>query len=93
MIVEDKDKLFYYIGTGLLIIALAEVTVLPALLYRFLPEFIIPQFFCVKVVGTIYLLAFLFYLFSEKYFARKVGTIFTLFILFVLFQIYIQQNW
>ena len=89
----DKDRLLFYIGTGLLIIAIIEVTLVPALLYRFLPEFIISKEFCTRVVGIIYALAFLFYALSDKYFAKQMKAVFICFLLFVFFQIYIQQNW
>lgn len=89
----ELDRLFFYIGTGLLTVAVVEITVLPCLLYRFMPSLIVPTGLYTKVVGGIYILAFIAYLFSEKYFLKQIQTIIALFLFFCIFQIILQQVW
>lgn len=83
----DKDRLLYFIGTGLLIVAIIEVTIVPYLINRFLPALFIPVKTQKIVIGSIYLMAFLSYAFSGKYFYRQIQTIISVFIYFLIFSI------
>ena len=87
----DVERLLYFIGTGLLIIAVFEVTFLPYFLYRFCPDVYIPYILHRQVVGGIYALAFLFYVFCDKIFMKQLKTILVIFLLYCLFQIIVQQ--
>ena len=89
--ITDKDRLFYYIGTGLLAVAIFEVTVLPYSIMRFFPWLFIPVDIHRTAVSIIYFLTFLFYAFSGKYFKKQLITIFIFFIIYALFQIIVQQ--
>lgn len=89
----DTNRLLFYIGTGLLVIAILEITVLPCLLYRFLPSLLVPTETYTKIVGGIYILAFVTYVFCEKYFVKQIQTILFLFLFYCIFQIVLQQVW
>ena len=89
--ITDKDRLFYYIGTGLLIVAIFEVTILPYCIMRFFPWLFIPVDIHRTAVAIIYSMVFLFYAFSGKYFKKQLITLFVFFMLYALFQIIVQQ--
>lgn len=91
MIDMDRDRLFYYIGTGLLVIALIESTIVPYIIMVNFPTLFIPIETHKKVIGTIYIIAFLFYLLSDKTYHKQIASIFIIFLSFVFLQIIFQQ--
>lgn len=84
----DKDRLLYYIGTGLLIVAVIEVTFFPFIINRYFPALFIPLLYHKTVVGIIYFLAFVSYAFSAKYYRRQLATVFLLFVFYWLFEFF-----
>ena len=82
----DKDRLLFYIGTGLLIIAIVEVTLLPYILNMNFPTLFVPQDKHKTAVGYIYMLAFMSYFFSLGYYKKQITIIVIIFIYYILFQ-------
>lgn len=86
----DKDRLLFYIGTGLLIVAILEVTILPYLLNLYFPTLFISRGGHKTVVGYIYLLAFVSYFFSLGYFKKQIAAIAFILAYYILFQYYVS---
>ena len=82
----DKDRLLFFIGTGLLIIAIIEVTVLPYVLNLYFPTLFVPQDKHKTAVGYIYMLAFMSYFFSIGYYKKQITTLIIIFVYYILFQ-------
>lgn len=84
----DTNKLFFYIGTALLFIAVFEVTVLPFIINRYFPTLYIPQASHKMVVAYLYGFAALFYFLVKDGIKRQVVVIASLYLYYVVFQIF-----
>lgn len=82
----DKDRLLFYIGTGLLIVAILEVTILPYVLNMNFPTLFVPQDKHKTAVGYIYMLAFMLYFFSVGYYKKQIIVLAVIFFYYILFQ-------
>lgn len=87
----DKNRLLFFVGTGLLIIAIIELTILPYILKIKFPFLYIPVERHKVVVGYIYMLALISYVFSIGYYKKQVTAIFWIFIYYILFQLIIAN--
>ncbi len=87
----DKDRLLFFIGTGLLIVAIAELTVLPYFLNMHFPVLYIPVERHKLTVGYIYMLAGVSYIFSIGYFKKQAIAITCIFLYYLLFQFIIAH--
>lgn len=87
----NENRLFYYIGTGLLLVALFEVTILPYIIMCYFPSLFIPVDVHRRIVGGIYILAFLFYAANDEDYLEKMITLFVVFMFYVFLQILFQQ--
>ncbi len=86
----DKDRLLFFIGTGLLIVAILEVTILPYVLNMNFPTLFVPQDKHKTAVGYIYMLAFMSYFFSLGYFKKQMAAISIILIYYILFQYFVS---
>lgn len=86
----DKNRLLFFIGTGLLIVAILEVTILPYVLNMNFPTLFVPQDKHKTAVGYIYMLAFMSYFFSLGYFKKQMTAISIILIYYILFQYFVS---
>lgn len=86
----DRERLFYYIGTSLLAVAMVELTIFPYIINNFFPVLFIPVDNHRKIVAYIFLLSFLSYAFSLKFYKKQLGAIFIMFVYYFAFQFFIS---
>ncbi len=87
----DKNRLLYYIGTSLIVLAVIELTIFPYITTYVLPLLYIEPHHFKNNVSYIFIAALVCYLYSEGYYKKELLSIFYTFIYYLLFQIIVYN--